>query len=296
MQRAALLALVIGSGACAPSRPVPLVLPPLPRVLVVAPHPDDETIAAGGLITRLTARGAPVTVVFVTDGDGWQWAVQANVGRPDVGPEDYRALGVRREGEARQAARALGLADGALRFLRFPDGGLDELWTAHWRRTAPYTSVFTERDRPPGAAPGVRYDGEDLIATLIAVVEDVRPDVVVLPHPSDSHADHATVGLFVARAVDAATARGLLPARPQCLAYLVHHPHWPPSPNGADDPMPPPAPALVPHTSWRDFALAPAERAAKSRALAAYATQLAASPDFLHRFLRPNEVFAALAP
>ena len=41
---------------------------PVPTV-VVAPHPDDETLAAGGLIVALTSRGIPVTVVAVTDGE-----------------------------------------------------------------------------------------------------------------------------------------------------------------------------------------------------------------------------------
>ena len=41
---------------------------PVPTV-VVAPHPDDETLAAGGLIAALTSRGIPVTVVAVTDGE-----------------------------------------------------------------------------------------------------------------------------------------------------------------------------------------------------------------------------------
>ncbi len=41
---------------------------PLPTV-VVAPHPDDETLAAGGLIAALTSRGIPVSVVAVTDGE-----------------------------------------------------------------------------------------------------------------------------------------------------------------------------------------------------------------------------------
>ena len=38
--------------------------------LILAPHPDDETLGTGGLIATLTARGVDVTVAFLTDGSG----------------------------------------------------------------------------------------------------------------------------------------------------------------------------------------------------------------------------------
>jgi hypothetical protein len=37
--------------------------------LVIAPHPDDETLAIGGFISPQTAKGAPICVVAVTDGE-----------------------------------------------------------------------------------------------------------------------------------------------------------------------------------------------------------------------------------
>ena len=43
--------------------------PPLLPTLVIAPHPDDETLGAGGLIARLRGFSVPVTVVAVTDGE-----------------------------------------------------------------------------------------------------------------------------------------------------------------------------------------------------------------------------------
>ena len=38
------------------------------RVLVVAPHPDDETIAMGGTIAKLVSLSTPVRVVFMSNG------------------------------------------------------------------------------------------------------------------------------------------------------------------------------------------------------------------------------------
>ena len=42
---------------------------PLVPTLVLAPHPDDETLGAGGLIARLSRAGVPVTIVAITDGE-----------------------------------------------------------------------------------------------------------------------------------------------------------------------------------------------------------------------------------
>lgn len=85
-----------------------LRLPLTARTLaVVAPHPDDETLAAGGLIFDLNRAGWRVTIVVVTDGAA---------SHPDV-----RNLSALREVECRRAVRQLGVS-GRPTFLRFPDG------------------------------------------------------------------------------------------------------------------------------------------------------------------------------
>ena len=43
--------------------------PPDESTMVVAPHPDDETLGIGGLIATQTSKGVPVQVVAVTDGE-----------------------------------------------------------------------------------------------------------------------------------------------------------------------------------------------------------------------------------
>lgn len=48
---------------------VPAWEPITAPTVIVVPHPDDETLAAGGLIAALTARGVNITVVAVTDGE-----------------------------------------------------------------------------------------------------------------------------------------------------------------------------------------------------------------------------------
>ena len=85
-------------------------------LLVVAPHPDDETIGCGARILASSRLGTPVTVVVVTDGSG-------SHGQDGV---DRNALRARRQTELGQAARRLGVHDDAVITLGYPDGGVSD--------------------------------------------------------------------------------------------------------------------------------------------------------------------------
>lgn len=86
------------------------------RVVVVAAHPDDETLGAGGLLAELAATGRPAEVVVVTDG------AASHPGSPTVGPE---ALAVRRAAEVRLAVDELSPRS-PVTLLGYPDGAVRE--------------------------------------------------------------------------------------------------------------------------------------------------------------------------
>jgi LmbE family N-acetylglucosaminyl deacetylase/glycosyltransferase involved in cell wall biosynthesis len=89
-----------------------LTIPEGLKVMVLAPHADDEVIGCGGTIARVLERGGCVEVVIVSDG---------RLGDPAGHcAEDIGAL---RRREAEAAARELGLT--SIRFLGMPDGMLD---------------------------------------------------------------------------------------------------------------------------------------------------------------------------
>jgi len=77
------------------------------NILVIAPHPDDETIGCGGTLCIHADRGDDVSVVFLTSGE---------LGLKHLPPGEARAI---REAEARKAARILKVRD--LFFLRCSD-------------------------------------------------------------------------------------------------------------------------------------------------------------------------------
>ena len=277
----------------APRPPVaPLALPRAARVIVFAPHPDDETVGVGGLLARLTHRGTPVRVVFLTNGDGYPRAVQEGFDTQKPTDADFVAFGELRQREALAATRRLGIARRDVRFLGFPDGGLAELWRAHWLRTRPYTSPYTKEDSPPyGTAvnANVDYDGQDLTTIIARELREFRPSVVIMPHPYDRHDDHLHGSYFVTEAVSGLVDRGLLPA-PTIVTYLVHYPSWPATRAPEMDRML--SISELADTHWLGIDLTPAELAAKRAALDQYKSQLEVMDGFLHHFLCRDELYA----
>jgi LmbE family N-acetylglucosaminyl deacetylase len=83
--------------------------------MILAPHPDDESLGCGGLIAESCMSGNPPVVVIATDGTG---SHPSSVSFP---PPRLRRL---REQEARDAVSALGLPPGRLHFLGLPDGDM----------------------------------------------------------------------------------------------------------------------------------------------------------------------------
>jgi LmbE family N-acetylglucosaminyl deacetylase len=84
--------------------------------VVLAPHPDDETLGCGATIMRKLAAGTPVTVVIATDGRHSHHSSEVSA----------NALVEIRQEEARRAGAVLGLARENIIFLDFEDGRLAE--------------------------------------------------------------------------------------------------------------------------------------------------------------------------
>ena len=92
--------------------PVAAWQPAPERLTVIAPHPIDEVLGAGGLIYTWAKRGLPITVVSVTDGEA-------------ASPE-ITELSAVRHGELRLALRALSAPAASIHRLGLPDGAVCE--------------------------------------------------------------------------------------------------------------------------------------------------------------------------
>ncbi|MDQ2706197.1 MAG: PIG-L family deacetylase [Actinomycetota bacterium] len=93
-------------------------LDPLPaRVVVVAPHPDDEVLGVGGTLALLSAAGVAVRVVAVSDGEA---------SHPHSRTTNRRELGLIRRAEQHLALARLGLGRAEVHRCGLPDGRLAE--------------------------------------------------------------------------------------------------------------------------------------------------------------------------
>ncbi|HEY1793396.1 MAG TPA: PIG-L deacetylase family protein [Opitutaceae bacterium] len=137
----------------------------LGQVLVVAPHPDDESLGCGATIASLAGAGHSVSVLFLTDGE------HSHAAYPEIDP---RALAVRRRAEALAATALLGIGPARIRFAQLPDGRLPALVSA-------------------GDAASV--------GILASAITDLRPCTILLPYRRDGSSDHEAAFVLVARAV-----------------------------------------------------------------------------------------------
>lgn len=122
--------------------------------LVIAPHPDDESLGCGGTIARLRALGYAVHVAFVSDG------TMSHPNSPAYPAGRLRDL---RESEAREAIDILGVEPRACTFLRYPD-----------------------RQVPDKNAP----DFQLAAARLTTLIDQIEPSTVFVPWRRDPHPDH----------------------------------------------------------------------------------------------------------
>ncbi len=176
--------------------PLSLTLPPGRRLTVLAPHPDDESLAAGGLIQHAVAAGAGVRIVFATDGDNNPWPQRWEERRWFIDADCRRRWGALRRAEGKRAIQVLGLAEHNATFFGIPDTEL----LPRWRR----------RDAD----------------TLKAFVDEFKsnpPDILITPSSQDGHPDH--LGMY-GLAQEALKQTGQTPAQ---FTYLIHrrwfHPH-----------------------------------------------------------------------
>jgi N-acetyl-1-D-myo-inositol-2-amino-2-deoxy-alpha-D-glucopyranoside deacetylase len=276
------------------------------RVIIFVPHPDDESIAAAGLMQRVLSQGGEVRTVFVTNGDGYPEAVRRQLGHPPRSSLDFREYGKVRRDEGLQALCELGVRSEDAVFLGFPDDGIDDLFIDHWSKFTPYRSPYTQLNCAGYKDSFKRwaiYAGVNLQDEIAKILEDFSPNWIVLPDPRDYHPDHCATGLFVLEAIRKLNLEGkILFDKTQVLTYLVHFKDYPASQTWTLEArqaglfMSSTGCGILSSTEWLNLSLTDEELQGKERALAAHQSQQQMLGNFFKIFLHPDEIFGKLDP
>ncbi len=148
---------------------VPLLPPEAVRswgkTLIVAPHPDDESLGCGGAIALLSSFAIPVDVLFISDGTG---------SHPNSVRYPAPALRDLREREAQEALSRLGASPASAAFLRLKDGAV-----------------------PAEDAPGFAA----AVTSCRAYFADDKPQTILVPWRRDPHPDHRATSQAVRAAL-----------------------------------------------------------------------------------------------
>lgn len=292
--RAAVLAvLILGFAVKAPGTEDPrpeLSFSANDRILVFAPHPDDEVIACGGIIQHALSMKLPVEVVFYTMGDNNQWSFTLYRKHPVIEPHAVQAMGEVRRGEALAADAVLGLETSNLRFLGYPDFGTLSIWLKHWNWESPFRSMLTHVTQVPytnAFRPGAPYKGEEILQDVKDVITGFMPTRIFVSHPGDMNPDHRSLYLFVTIALWDLAGE----IEPVVHPFLVHHAHWPTPRGYAPDVGLAPPPDFVKACPWRAYRLTAEQAQVKEAALKHHASQFAYSAAYLQSFIRKDELF-----
>lgn len=284
-----LIAALGGSAFAQPSMPQFRPIQADDIVLVVAPHPDDESLCCGGLIHTARGIGARVAIVWITNGDAFKWdamVVEKKI-RPRAGA--YLDLARQRDAEARRAAGLLGVGADSMMFLGYPDRGVLPLLLDYYQPDTPWRSKFTGANAvvyEDAVHPGAPYRGENLVRDFNSVLDRVKPTLVLAPSPQDTHPDHRGAGLLAWRTM---AARG---EQARVHYWIVHGGRGWPDPRGYHPDLEQTVAPRGLGMQWESFPLESDAIEAKRLAVSAHQSQMKVMRRVMLSYVRSDEIYS----
>jgi len=262
------------------------------RVLILAPHPDDEAIGCAGVIQQALKAGAKVKVIYLTNGDHNELAFIVYEKRITIRQSEFVHMGQVRRQEAIKAMKFLGLSEDDLVFLGYPDFGTFAIFCRYWQNKKPFRDKLTRissvpyKDNPSFGAP---YQGTSILSDLVKQILDYKPNKIFVSHPADVNGDHKALYLFLQVALS--DLEGKIP-RPKVYPYLIHCVGWPKLHHYHPElELYPPDKFRDSRINWVSLNLTPDELDKKYRATLYYKSQTQSSAFYLFSFSRKNELF-----
>lgn len=263
------------------------------RILILAPHPDDEAIACSGIIQKALKAGAQVRIIYLTSGDHNELAFIVYEKRITFRRGEFIHMGKLRQKESAKAMKFLGLSEKDLVFLGYPDYGTFEIFCKYWQTSNPFRDRLTRISSVPykdNFSFGAKYIGENILVDLTKQILDYQPDKIFVSHPADVNVDHKTLYLFLQ--VVLSDLEGKI-AKPAIYPYLVHCAGWPkPRHYHPELELHPPDKFNDSKVNWQSLDLSAEELGKKYRTILFYKSQTQSSAFYLFSFARKNELFS----
>ena len=263
------------------------------RILIFAPHPDDETIGCAGIIQNALDVQAKVRVAYLTNGDHNELAFIVYEKRLVFRKGAFIHMGETRKKEAIKAMGSLGLKKDDLIFLGYPDFGTFAIFSQYWQSKMPFKDLLTRISSVPykdDLSFGAPYNGENILADLKKVLLAYKPNKIFVSHPADVNVDHKALYLFLQVALADLKKEF---REPKVYPYLIHCVGWPlPRHYHPELNLEPPAQFADTDIDWLNFELAPQQLEKKYKATLCYKSQTQTSAFYLLSFARRNELFS----
>lgn len=260
------------------------------KILIVAPHIDDEVVGSGGLIQNALQIGAKVKVVYITNGDNNLNAVIGEDKNLRIDGGDFVTLGENRMKEGKNAIKILGLTENDAYFLGYPDRGLGQLFSNYYSIDKKYPTRGTKFTYNPYSGTYRQqqdYNGENLFNDLTAIIGDFKPTIMIIPHFADIHPDHKATYRFVDKYLTENNIKDI-----KVWMYLVHYKNYPADRFITLNKFLYPPQRLFGQGNWFSLDLTDSEVQNKLKAIDANKSQILKVPMMdLRRFVKRNEIF-----
>jgi LmbE family N-acetylglucosaminyl deacetylase len=162
------------------------------RLMIFAPHPDDEVLGCGIMLQRLRAAGTATQVVYVTDGENNPWPQRFLERKWRLDEQDRKRWGQLRRAECLASLRVLGHDPSTACFLAMPDQGL--------------TSLLIK-------------DCSSALAALTRSIMGWAPTHLFIPSSTDIHPDHSALAVMLSLVLQQLRDNGWLGS---VRSYAVH--------------------------------------------------------------------------
>lgn len=196
------------------------------RIIVFAPHPDDEILGCAGLIQKAIKNECDVYVVYLTNGDHNQIPYRIYDKKIITRPTDYIKLGEIRRKESINATSIIGIPQQKLIFLGYPDFGCLKIWEEFWgENKRPFMSFLTRARSVPykeNFSYGRPYISDSILNDIKTIIQQLKPEKIFITSPFDTNVDHRALYNFIR----AATLE-IKDIKPEIFLYIIHFKKFP---------------------------------------------------------------------